>query len=397
MEPLDHRRLAHRLDLYHIDEDAPGMVFWHADGFRLYRTIETYIRRQMGRLGYREVRTPQLLPRDLWERSGHWEKYHEHMYRLPEEHGRELALKPMSCPAHVAIFNNEVRSWRDLPLRYAEFGLCHRNEASGAVHGLLRTKAFEQDDAHVLCLPEQVQGEIERFVRLLERAYHDFGFTEHRIALSTRPAKRAGSDAQWDWAESTLAEAAAHAGIRFEHQPGEGAFYGPKLEFALHDRQGRLWQCGTVQLDCVLPARLGAQYIAASGARETPVMVHHAVLGSIGRFIGILLEQHAGRLPFWLAPRQIAVMPIGSDQQGYAAALLDRLREADLSAALYPADETLSRRLARAHDTLIPLSAIVGAREVASDSVTLREVGGTQRTLPVAEAVARLRDRAAPP
>jgi threonyl-tRNA synthetase len=309
MDERDHRSLGNRLDLWHIQDDAPGMVFWHPRGFAVYRVLEDYIRGKMRRLGYAEVRTPQLLPRDLWVRSGHWEKFGGNMFSV---HGneREMALKPMSCPCHVQIFNQGLRSWRELPIRYAEFGACHRDEPSGALHGLMRTYAFEQDDAHVFCREEDVQGEVARFVGLLSEVYSELGFASPEVALSTRPAVRAGSDALWDWAEQTLADAASRCGLIYALQPGEGAFYGPKLEFALRDRLGRSWQCGTVQLDCVLPGRLGASYVTADGTRAVPIMIHHAVFGSLGRFVAVLLEHHGGVLPCRLAPAQVSVAPI---------------------------------------------------------------------------------------
>ncbi|MEQ9608307.1 MAG: aminoacyl--tRNA ligase-related protein [Kiloniellaceae bacterium] len=302
MDDLDHRSLGTRLGLFHIQEEAPGMVYWHPRGYTLYRTLEDYLRRHMRRLGYAEVKTPQLLPRTLWERSGHWDKFGEAMFALAGADERPMALKPMSCPCHIALFNKGRRSWRELPLRYAEFGACHRNEPSGALLGLLRTRAFEQDDAHVFCRAEDVANEVSRFAALLTQVYAELGFPSYTVALSTRPALRAGSDELWDWAEATLAEAASRCGLVYDVQPGEGAFYGPKLEFALRDRQGRSWQCGTIQLDSVLPERLGASYVGPDGSPEVPLMIHHAVFGSMRRAIAMLLEHYGGALPFWLAP-----------------------------------------------------------------------------------------------
>jgi len=395
MEKADHRQLAKSLNLYHIEESAPGMVFWHPRGYRVYRLLEDLIRRRMRRLGYQEVRTPQLLPRSLWEASGHWEKFGEQMFVVPREEGRDLALKPMSCPCHVQIFNDDVRSWRDLPMRYAEFGQCHRDEPSGSMHGLMRTRAFEQDDAHVLCEEDQVAGEVARFSELLRGVYGDLGFDEIEVAISLRPERRAGSDADWDRAEAQLLEAAQAAGLSPALLPGEGAFYGPKLEFALRDRQGRSWQCGTVQLDMVLPGRLGARYVDRSGARRVPVMIHHAVLGSMGRFIGILLEESEGRLPFWLAPVQVAVIPISEDQRDAAAALRDQLMSEDLRPELLDQNETFSRRLVMAREQKIPVVAILGVREVDAGQVALKE-GGQQVVLGVSEAVAKLAARQPP-
>jgi threonyl-tRNA synthetase len=389
MDDLDHRSLGTRLDLWHIQEDAPGMVFWHPRGFALYRVLEDYIRGKMRRLGYAEVKTPALMPLDLWVRSGHWEKFGENMFSV-EDGGRAMALKPMSCPCHVQIFNNGLRSWRDLPIRYAEFGACYRNEPSGALHGLMRARAFEQDDAHVFCREEHVEDEVARFIALLTEVYAELGFSGWQVGLSTRPAVRAGSEELWDWAEGKLGEAARRCGVCYVVQPGEGAFYGPKLEFALRDRLGRCWQCGTIQLDCVLPERLDALYVAADGSRAVPLMIHHAVFGSLGRFIAILLEQHGGALPFWLAPEQVAVAPISRGQEDYAAEVVEAFAGAGLRAVLWGGAETLSRRIVSAHEAGVPVMAIVGRREKAEKHVSLRERDGAQRVLPLAEAVAAL-------
>ncbi len=393
MDDLDHRNLGTRLDLWHIQEDAPGMVFWHPRGNTLYRILEDYIRRKMRRLGYAEVRTPQLLPRELWIESGHWEKFGAHMFNVPDGE-RPMALKPMSCPCHVQIFNKGLRSWRDLPVRYAELGICHRDEPSGSLHGLMRTRAFEQDDAHVFCREEHVGSEIARFVALLSEVYADFGFPEPEVSLSTRPLVRAGSDELWDWAEATLAAAARQCGLSYKIQPGEGAFYGPKLEFALRDRLGRSWQCGTVQLDSVLPKRLNASYVGSDGDPATPVMIHHAVLGSIGRFIAMLLEHHAGALPFWLSPEQVAVAPVSHDHSDYATKVLDALVAADIRGVLFASTDTLSRRIVAAHEASIPVVAVVGHREAEQGTVSLRERGGAVCVLPLSDAVSALRKRA---
>ncbi len=392
MDDLDHRSLGSRLDLWHIQDDAPGMVFWHPRGYVIYRVLEDYIRGKMRRHGYTEVKTPQLMPHELWVHSGHWEKFGENMFCV-DDGNRRMALKPMSCPCHVQIFNKGLRSWRDLPIRYAEFGACHRNEPSGALHGLMRARAFEQDDAHVFCREEHLQGEVARFVRLLSQVYAELGFPEYDVALSTRPAVRAGSDEMWDWAEDKLGEAACQCGLSFSVQVGEGAFYGPKLEFALRDRLGRSWQCGTVQLDCVLPARLDASYVTQDGSRAAPLMIHHAVFGSLGRFVAILLEHYGGVLPFWLSPEQVAVAPISREQVDYATEVLEALQSAGLRAVCYDGAETLSRRIVAAREAVIPVMAIVGRQEKASARVTLRERNGTQSVVGLANAVAALSAR----
>jgi threonyl-tRNA synthetase len=392
MDELDHRSLGSRLNLWHIQEDAPGMVFWHPRGYAIYRVLEDYIRSRMRRLGYAEVRSPQLMPRELWVRSGHWDKFGENMF-VVDSGERPMALKPMSCPCHIQIFNKGLHSWRDLPVRYTEFGACHRDEPSGALHGLMRTRAFEQDDAHVFCREEDVQREVARFIELLSEVYADLGFPEFDVALSTRPAVRAGSDDLWDWAEKTLGDAATRCEVSFSVQPGEGAFYGPKLEFALRDRLGRSWQCGTIQLDCVLPARLDAFYIAPDGSRAVPLMMHHAVFGSLGRFIAILLEHHGGALPFWLSPEQVAIAPISQEQADYAAEVMDMFEASGLRAVSYSGAETLSRRIVAAHEAEVPVMAILGRREKASRTVTLRERDGAQSTLSWTDATTALSSR----
>jgi threonyl-tRNA synthetase len=392
MDELDHRSLGSRLNLWHIQEDAPGMVFWHPRGYAIYRVLEDYIRSRMRRLGYAEVRSPQLMPRDLWIRSGHWDKFGENMF-VVDSGERPMALKPMSCPCQIQIFNKGLHSWRDLPVRYTEFGACHRDEPSGALHGLMRTRAFEQDDAHVFCRESDVQREVARFIELLSEVYADLGFPEFDVALSTRPAVRAGSDDLWDWAEETLGDAATRCGVSLSVEPGEGAFYGPKLEFALRDRLGRSWQCGTIQLDGVLPARLDAFYIAPDGSRAVPLMMHHAVFGSLGRFIAILLEHHGGALPFWLSPEQVAIAPISQEQADYAAEVMDMFEASGLRAVSYSGAETLSRRIVAAHEAEVPVMAILGRREKASRTVTLRERDGAQSTLSWTDAATALSSR----
>jgi len=395
MDDLDHRSLGPRMGLFHLQEDAPGMPFWHPRGHAVYRVLEDYIRSRMRRLGYGEVRTPQLMPRSLWEASGHWEKFREAMFAFEASDGRAMALKPMSCPCHVQIFNRGVRSWRELPVRFAEFGACHRDEPSGSMHGLMRTRAFEQDDAHVFCSEDQVAGEVARFVRLLKSVYADLGFPEPAVALSLRPAVRAGDDALWDRAEGMLAEAAAACGLEPEILPGEGAFYGPKLEFSLRDLLGRSWQMGTVQLDFVLPGKLGASYVMPDGSRREPVMIHHAVFGSLGRLVAVLLEHHGGRLPFWLSSEQVAVMPIGAGQAAYASEVADAFLDAGLRAVLLE-DGSLPRRIVEAGERAIPAVAVVGGREAASRCVSMRERDGSQSVLPLGDAVSRLASRDGP-
>lgn len=384
MDQNDHRIIARRLDLYHIEEDAPGMIYWHAPGWRLYRALEDFIRERMQAQGYEEVRSPQLLPKSLWEASGHWEKFGGNMFAVParEPSGRDMALKPMSCPCHVQIFNRDLKSWRDLPVRYAEFGICHRDEPSGSMHGLMRSRGFEQDDAHVLLEPDQVEDEVARFVRLLGEIYGRLGFADVDVALSLRPENRAGSDQEWDLAEGRLLSAARACGLEPAIQVGEGAFYGPKLEFALRDAQGRLWQCGTIQLDMVLPGRLGASYIGRDGKAAVPVMLHHAVLGSMGRFIGILLEHHQGRLPLWLAPRQIAVLPISREQHDFAREVQGRMRAAGFRSFLMDKDDSLPRRLIEAHRLLVPVHLVVGRNEARAGEVMLQS-GGRKESMPI--------------
>ena len=390
MDQQDHRMLGPRLDLFHQQDEAPGAVFWHPRGATLYLIIENYIRREMRLVGFREVRTPQLLARALWERSGHWAKFGSNMFVLADGE-RSYALKPMNCPGHVQLFRQQSRSYRDLPLRFCEFGACHRYEPSGALHGIMRGRAFTQDDAHVFCMPEHVDAEVARFCGLLRRVYARFGFREFVVGLSTRPAVKEGSDALWDHVEASLASAATSAGLEYRLQPGEGAFYGPKLEFILKDREGREWQCGTVQLDLVLPKNLDAEVVDASGSRIRPVLIHHAVLGSLERFIAVLLEHHRGKLPLWLAPDQVAILPVSPAQREYAACVADAFSADELRAILDDSNETLARRILAAHDQGIPIIAIVGAREADAGSVTLRHRGGRQHEQGLADAVNWLR------
>ena len=396
MDDIDHRSLGNRLDLFHQQEDGPGMVFWHPRGWALYRVVEDHVRRRMARAGYREVRTPQLLARGLWNRSGHWQKFGAQMFAVADE-GRIMALKPMSCPGHVQIFNKRVRSYRELPIRYFEFGAVHRNEPSGALQGLMRARGFVQDDAHVFCLEHQVEAEVARFCGLLRRLYADFGFDDFDVAFATRPVQRAGSDEVWDRAEAALAEAARQAGLDFETLPGEGAFYGPKLEFHLRDRSGRRWQCGVIQLDLVMPERLGAAYVDEHGNHQLPVMLHHAVLGSLERFIGVLLEHHEGKLPLWLAPEQLVVASIGADDVVPACRVAEAFEAAGLRVALDARPERLSRKIVDAHADGVPVLAAIGAREARDGTVALRFRDGRQESLPLAAAIARLEAEAQSP
>jgi threonyl-tRNA synthetase len=396
MDACDHRAIANRMDLFHQQEEGPGMVFWHPRGFALYHVIEDYLRRRMRRAGFAEVRTPQVLARSLWQRSGHLEKFGDNIFAIAG-HEQGFALKPMSCPGHVQIFNKRLRSFRDLPMRLCEFGVCHRDEPSGALSGLMRTRAFVQDDAHIFCAESHVEADVARFGAQLKQIYADFGFDEPRVAFSTRPELRGGSGAQWDRAEAALEGAARASGLAYAVDPGEGAFYGPKLDFFLRDRRGREWQCGTIQLDTVLPERLDAHYTDPQGSRVRPVMIHHAVLGSIERFVGILLEHYGGQLPLWLAPEQIVVATIGPAQQAYAGHVAAQLDAAGLRVITDSRSERLSRKIVDAREAGIPILLAVGAREAEEASVSLRRLGGQQQVMPLEAAAAALRAEARVP
>jgi len=374
-EKRDHRKLGRQLDLFHLQDEAPGMVFWHPKGWAIWQQVEQYLRETLSRHGYREVRTPQLMDRVLWEKSGHWENYRELMFTTESEK-REYAVKPMSCPGHVQIFNQGIKSYRDLPLRLAEFGACHRNEPSGALHGIMRVRGFTQDDAHIFCTEDQVQAEASAFIELLQKVYADFGFNEILIKLSTRPAKRIGSDESWDRAEAALKAALDAKGLKWDLNPGEGAFYGPKIEFSLKDSIGRLWQCGTLQIDFELPNRLGSEYIAEDNSRKTPVMLHRAILGSMERFIGILIENHAGAMPLWLAPQQVVVMNISEHQTDYAAGVAERLKGAGLRAFADLRNEKITYKIREHSLQKLPYQVIVGDKEVAANAVAVRTRGG---------------------
>lgn len=385
-EKRDHRRLGKQLDLFHIQEEAPGMVFWHAKGWRIYQTIEQYIRDKLRQHGYQEVKTPQIVDRSLWEKSGHWDKFGELIFTTRAEN-REYAIKPMNCPCHVQIYNQSLRSYRDLPLRLAEFGSCHRNEPSGTLHGLLRVRGFVQDDAHIFCTEAQVQDEVASFIELLFAVYRDFGFDDVRIKLSTRPPNRVGSDEIWDKAEQALEEALNRKGLAFDLQPGEGAFYGPKIEFALKDCLGRVWQLGTIQVDFSMPQRLGAVYIAEDGSRRTPVMLHRAILGSLERFIGILLEHYAGLLPLWLAPVQAVVLNITDHQRGYAKEVQDAMVAQGFRVEADLRNEKIGYKIREHSMQRVPYLLIVGDKEMAGRQVMVRSQQGENLGLMSIEAV----------
>ena len=398
-EKRDHRRIGREMDLFHLQEEAVGSVFWHAPGWALYRRVEAYMRRRLDANGYQEVRTPQLVDRALWEASGHWEKFREHMFiATVEEEEKTLALKPMNCPCHVQIFRQGVRSYRELPLRMAEFGACHRYEPSGALHGIMRVRAFTQDDAHIFCTEAQIAPETVRFVALLGTVYRDFGFPDFQVKFSDRPAIRAGDDAVWERAEAALKQACAEAGVTYALNPGEGAFYGPKLEFVLRDAIGREWQCGTLQVDFVLPERLDAEYVGEDGARHRPVMLHRAILGSFERFLGILIEHHAGRFPLWLAPVQAVVATIVSDADEYAEQVAARLRAEGLAVECDTRNEKINAKVRDHSVRHVPVLLVVGRKEAEMGTVALRRLGGAaQEVLTLDEAVKTLAAEATPP
>ncbi|MBB3063786.1 threonine--tRNA ligase [Limibacillus halophilus] len=393
----DHRRVGREMDLFHQQEEAVGSVFWHPKGWTLYRTVERYMSSRLEAAGYQEVKTPQLIDRALWEASGHWEKFREHMF-IAESEDRTLAVKPMNCPGHVQIFRQGVKSYRDLPLRMAEFGACHRNEPSGALHGLMRVRAFTQDDAHIFCTEEQIVSETKIFCDLLQTVYRDLGFAEVKVKFSDRPEVRAGSDATWDKAEQALIEATEAAGLAYTLNPGEGAFYGPKLEFVLTDAIGRDWQCGTLQVDFVLPERLDASYIGQDGERHRPVMLHRAILGSFERFLAILIEQYAGRFPLWLAPVQVVVATIVNDADAYAEKASAALKAAGLRVETDLRNEKINYKVRELSHRKIPVIAVVGQREAEEGTVALRRLGGKeQEILALEDAIVRLKEEAAPP
>jgi threonyl-tRNA synthetase len=402
-ERRDHRRLGREMDLFHMQEEAPGQVFWHPNGWTIYTTLQDYMRRQQVKGGYVEVNTPQVVDRKLWEASGHWEKYQDNMFivEVDEDHAREKAvnaLKPMNCPCHVQIFNQGLKSYRDLPLRMAEFGACNRYEPSGALHGIMRVRGFVQDDAHIFCTEDQIEEETGRFIAFLSNIYRDLGFPEFEVLFSTRPELRAGSDEVWDRAEAALLSATRAAGIEPKVNPGEGAFYGPKLEFTLTDAIGRKWQCGTHQVDFVLPERLDATYIGQDGAKHRPVMLHRACLGSFERFIGILIEEHAGRLPFWLSPRQVVVASIVSDADDYVNEVVAALRARGVRAEADTRNEKINYKVREHSLGKVPVILACGMREVEDRSVSLRRLGEkATRTVTLDEIVPELASEATPP
>lgn len=370
-EKRDHRKLGRALDLFHMQEEAPGMVFWHPRGWVIWQQIEQYMRRVLGNNGYLEVKAPLVLDVSLWKQSGHWDNFRENMF-FTESESRDYAVKPMNCPGHVQIFNAGLKSYRDLPLRLAEFGSCHRNEPSGALHGLMRVRGFTQDDAHIFCTEAQVEPEVMRFIDFLQQVYADFGFDDLLVKFSTRPPKRVGSDEQWDKAEAALRAALERRGLEYGVQPGEGAFYGPKIEFSLKDSLGRVWQCGTMQLDFSMPGRLGAEYVAEDNTRRVPVMLHRAILGSFERFIGILIEHHGGAMPLWLAPVQVVVMNITEHQAGYAREVGQGLRSAGFRAEADLRNEKISYKIREHSLQKLPYQVIVGDKEVAAQTVAVR-------------------------
>jgi threonyl-tRNA synthetase len=395
-EKRDHRRLGVQLDLFHVQEESPGMVFWHAKGWAIWQQVEQYMRRVYLENGYLEVRCPQILDRSLWEKSGHWENYKELMFTTESEK-RDYAIKPMNCPGHVQIYNKGLHSYRDLPLRYGEFGACHRNEPSGALHGIMRIRAFTQDDGHIFCTEEQIQPEVVAFTALLQKVYAEFGFTEVAYKLATRPPKRVGTDEMWDRAERALGAALESSSLAFDVLPGEGAFYGPKIEYHLKDSIGRSWQCGTMQVDFSMPGRLGAEYVAENNARKTPVMLHRAIVGSMERFIGILIEHYAGAMPLWLAPVQVVVANISEGQADYANAVARTLKRAGMRCEADLRNEKIAYKIREHSLQKLPYQLIVGEKEKAAEKVAVRTRSGEdlgQTSLP--DFIARLRSEAQP-
>jgi threonyl-tRNA synthetase len=395
-ERRDHRKLGKQLDLFHLQDEAPGMVFWHPNGWIVWQQVEQYLRRVLGASGYQEVRTPLVMDRTLWERSGHWDHFRENMFITGSEN-RDYAVKPMNCPGAIQIYNQGLRSYRDLPLRLAEFGSCHRNEPSGALHGIMRVRGFVQDDAHIFCTEDQVSSEASAFIDLLRRVYRDFGFDEILIKLATRPAKRIGAEEVWNKAEQALSSALDGKGLPYVESPGEGAFYGPKIEFSLKDSIGRVWQCGTLQVDFSMPGLLGAEYVAEDNTRKVPVMLHRAILGSMERFIGILIEHHAGAFPLWLAPVQVVVLNISEHQAEYASEVANVLRGAGFRAEADLRNEKITYKIREHSLQKLPYQVIVGDKEVASRTVAVRTRGGVDLgQVPVDALVLRLQEEHGP-
>jgi threonyl-tRNA synthetase len=393
-EKRDHRRLGTQLDLFHMQEEAPGLVFWHPKGWVLWQAVEQYMRRVYRENGYREVRAPQILDRSIWEKTGHWENFKENMFTTSSEN-RDYAIKPMNCPGHILIYNKGVRSYRELPLRYGEFGSCHRNEASGALHGLMRVRGFVQDDGHIFCTEDQILSECVAFTALLQKVYRDFGFTDVIYKVATRPAKRIGSDESWDRAEAALNQALEKSGVKYAISPGEGAFYGPKIEYSLKDGIGRVWQCGTMQVDFSMPGRLGAEYVAEDNTRRTPVMLHRAIVGSMERFIGILIEHYAGAFPLWLSPEQVVVMNITERQAGYAADVKESLTKQGFRALADLRNEKISYKIREHSLQKLPYQLVVGDKELQAGTVAVRTRSGEDLGAMTLDAfTARLRNEA---
>ena len=398
-EKRDHRKLGREMNLFHMQEEAVGQVFWHPDGHALWRTLESYIRRRVGEAGYQEIKTPILFDRKLWEQSGHWDTFHQNMFIAEvESESRTLAVKPMNCPGHIQVFKQGTKSYRELPYRLAEFGSCHRYEPSGALHGIMRVRGFVQDDAHIFCTHDQITSETKSFCELLLRAYRDLGFDEVKVKLATRPEKRIGADAVWDLAETSLEKATTAAGLAFTYNKGEGAFYGPKLEFTLTDAIGREWQCGTLQVDFNMPERLGASYIGEDGAKHPPVMLHRAIVGSMERFIGVLIEHYAGKFPLWLAPVQVAVATVVADADPYAREVEAALKKAGLRVVLDTENQTVNYKVRRHSLAKVPNLLVLGRREAENRSVTIRKLGSEgQESLSLDAAIAALTAEAVPP
>ena len=392
-EKRDHRRLGKELNLFHIQEEAQGMIFWHEKGWTIYRRIEKYIRDKVSKYGYKEVKTPILVDKSLWEASGHWEKFGDNMFAVHNE-DQILAIKPMSCPCHIQIFNQGTKSYRDLPLRMSEFGCCHRNESSGGLHGLMRVRGFVQDDGHIFCTEDQITSETVDFCKLLLEIYKDFGFNSVEIKFSDRPEVRVGNDETWDKAENALKDAVAAAGLEYSLNPGDGAFYGPKLEFHLKDAIGRKWQCGTLQVDFVLPERLGANYITQGGEKKRPVMLHRAIIGTFERFIGILIEEYAGKFPLWLAPVQVAIITVTNDTDSAAKEIFDRLISVGIRAELDNSAEKINYKIRNFSNQKVPLIAVIGKKEVENGTVTIRTLGSDeQKTMKIEELISLIKSQ----